>query len=136
MASYTPNYGLHQWVPEDVFVRTDFNTDLAKIDEAIQEAYDLAESKERIVFGSYTGDEEPHRTINLGFTIKWIFVYPADGDPRSYNSGLAAPGFPPPVDPQYVPHLSVVGTTIQVGFGGNTSTNYPTKKYYYIAGKA
>lgn len=36
MATYTTNYGLHQWVPEDDFLRTDFNTDFQKIDSAIK----------------------------------------------------------------------------------------------------
>ena len=37
MANYTPNYGLHQWVPEDNFLRTDFNQDFAKIDQALHQ---------------------------------------------------------------------------------------------------
>ena len=36
MASYTSNYGLHQWVPEDNFLRMDFNEDFKKIDTAIK----------------------------------------------------------------------------------------------------
>ena len=35
MATYTENYQLHQWVPEDDFLRTDFNTDFQKIDTAL-----------------------------------------------------------------------------------------------------
>ncbi len=35
MANYTPNYQLHQWAPEDKFLRTDFNDDLNKIDTAL-----------------------------------------------------------------------------------------------------
>ena len=35
MANYTPNYQLHQWEPEDKFLRTDFNQDLSKIDTAL-----------------------------------------------------------------------------------------------------
>lgn len=35
MANYTPNYQLHQWEPEDPFLRTDFNQDLSKIDMAL-----------------------------------------------------------------------------------------------------
>ena len=38
MATYTPNYGLHQWVPEDKFLRTDFNEDLSRIDTAVAAA--------------------------------------------------------------------------------------------------
>ena len=35
MSRFTPNYQLHQWDPEDNFLRTDFNTDLSKIDTAL-----------------------------------------------------------------------------------------------------
>ena len=44
MANYTPNYQLHQWEPEDPFLRTDFNEDLQKIDTALNGlAGDLAQ---------------------------------------------------------------------------------------------
>ena len=36
MANYTQHYQLHQWVPEDDFLRTDFNEDFKKIDTAIK----------------------------------------------------------------------------------------------------
>ena len=35
MATYTPNYGLHQWVPEDQFRREDFNEDFQKLDKTL-----------------------------------------------------------------------------------------------------
>lgn len=35
MATFTSNYGLHQWEPSDNFLRTDFNEDLKKIDTAL-----------------------------------------------------------------------------------------------------
>ena len=35
MATYTPNYRLHQWEPEDKFLRTDFNEDFAALDTAL-----------------------------------------------------------------------------------------------------
>ncbi|MGN8967493.1 hypothetical protein [Intestinimonas sp. HCP28S3_D6] len=38
MATYTPNYGLHQWAPEDKFLRTDFNEDFSKLDTALKAA--------------------------------------------------------------------------------------------------
>lgn len=44
MADYTEHYQLHQWQPEDPFLRTDFNADLAKIDTALDGlAGDLAQ---------------------------------------------------------------------------------------------
>ena len=42
MSAYTPNYGLHQWVPEDKFLRTDFNEDFSKIDAELKAAADKA----------------------------------------------------------------------------------------------
>ena len=36
MATFTENYGLHQWAAEDDFLRTDFNEDFAKLDSAIK----------------------------------------------------------------------------------------------------
>ena len=35
MATYTNNYGLHQWAPTDPFQRLDFNQDFSKIDAAL-----------------------------------------------------------------------------------------------------
>ena len=35
MANYTEYYHLHQWEPEDSFLRTDFNGDLSAIDAAL-----------------------------------------------------------------------------------------------------
>lgn len=42
MASYTKHYHLHQWMPEDAFLRTDFNTDLSAIDQALGELAEAA----------------------------------------------------------------------------------------------
>ena len=35
MANYTEYYHLHQWEPEDSFLRTDFNGDFQRLDEAL-----------------------------------------------------------------------------------------------------
>ncbi len=50
MANYTPNYQLHQWEPEDPFLRTDFNEDFQKIDAALKASGDC-----HFVYGSYVG---------------------------------------------------------------------------------
>ena len=78
MASYTQNYQLHQWEAEDDFLRTDFNEDFAKIDEAIAE-------KTEIVTGSYVGTgafgggEDQYCTkISFEGTPKFIIVGGAD----------------------------------------------------------
>ena len=35
MANYTAHYHLHQWEPEDSFLRRDFNEDFQKIDAGL-----------------------------------------------------------------------------------------------------
>lgn len=203
MGTYkTEHYGLHQWVPEDDFLRTDFNENFEKLDTALHTAEQnlradltgdvqrldtaldtlerelradhdaditqmesalsaaqqtlrkefngnldktntalesvrtLAASKAEIVFGSYVGDGQKQRIINLGFTIKWIFVYPEREDGMNLQSALAAPGFPPQQDGAYPP-LLVLGTTFQVcceaAYG--PLTNLTGKKFHYIAAK-
>ena len=66
MADYTEHYQLHQWVPEDDFLRTDFNEDFAKIDAAL-------EGKPEIVTGSYIGHGGT-REVSLGFEPAAVVV--------------------------------------------------------------
>ena len=80
MASYTTNYQLHQWVPGDNLLRTDFNEDFAKIDAGIKSAADAAAGaastaagRARIVTGSYTGNGSS-KTVSLGFAPKAVWV--------------------------------------------------------------
>ena len=65
MADYTEHYQLHQWQPQDKFLRTDFNEDLQKIDTALEalrnstteQSTALAQKgNSLIVQGSYTGN--------------------------------------------------------------------------------
>ena len=71
MASYTTNYGLHQWEATDNFLRTDFNADHQLIDGALAE---LEGGKVGIVQGRYTGNGAVTRNINLGFRAKAVIV--------------------------------------------------------------
>ena len=83
MAEYTSNYQLHQWVPEDDFLRTDFNTDFQKIDaalaakaaqSALESVQELAEGKCRMIVGYYAGNNYNPRTINVGVTPTVLLV--------------------------------------------------------------
>ena len=97
MANYTQHYQLHQWVPEDDFLRTDFNTDFQKIDAALEAVRALAAGKAdpgeldalerdinsvrsiangraRAVNGTYTGNDVYPRTVNVGGTPKIVFL--------------------------------------------------------------
>ena len=64
MANYTKHYQLHQWEPEDPFLRTDFNEDLEKIDSALGGLGNC-----RIATGSYvgTGERGPDHPNQLTF---------------------------------------------------------------------
>ena len=55
MANYTQHYQLHQWEPEDNFLRTDFNEDFKKIDTVLA---DLAAKIPRYTSGTYVGTGE------------------------------------------------------------------------------
>ena len=94
MATYTSNYQLHQWVPEDDFLRTDFNTDFQKIDAAlagleankaaqsnlaalqssISAAQSTANGRARAIKGTFTGNGSAPRTISIGGTPKIVFL--------------------------------------------------------------
>ena len=76
MATYTSNYGLHQWAPEDNFLRTDFNADFLKIDAAMGNSPQIAR-------GSYVGTGEYGDTptrLEIGFQPKIVFIDSAGGD--------------------------------------------------------
>ena len=89
MASYTANYGLHQWEAADDFLRTDFNTDFGIIDTALGE-------KAEIVVGTFTGDGQAEQAISLGFTPLAVLVENREGqrgDNGYYRfTGLLVPG--------------------------------------------
>ena len=82
MASYTANYGLHQWEAADDFLRTDFNTDHALIDGALAGIQGDVDGKTEVVTGSYTGTAEDRTTtaqdITLGFQPKLVVFGVAD----------------------------------------------------------
>lgn len=67
MANFTPNYQLHQWEPEDPFLRTDFNADLSKIDTTLGELAEAAAQVDKlgnceISHTTYTGNGALSRT--------------------------------------------------------------------------
>lgn len=71
MATETTNYGLHQWDPEDSFLRTDFNEDFRKIDAAISE-------KLSVFSGTYvgtgkSGSTNPN-TLTFPFVAKAVII--------------------------------------------------------------
>ena len=77
MASYTTNYQLHQWVPEDDFLRTDFNEDFAKIDAAIKGVETAANTalakKSEFILGTYEGNGTT-LPVNLVFKPRLVVI--------------------------------------------------------------
>ena len=138
MATYTANYQLHQWVPEDNFLRTDFNQDFARIDAGIRaakaQAEELESSKCEITCGTYVGDGAASRTITLGFQPKAVHleIRSALRGGSSYNmyGGLAVQG-------GGVAHnntaLSITATGFQVFYQGEALANISGESYRYIA---
>ena len=117
MATYTEHYGLHQWEATDNFLRTDFNADHQLIDAALA-------GKVEVVTGSYIGDDELSRIIDLGFTPKALLVVRQDGWSAGGSSvvgGIAFPG--KPVDSYGVTAMELTGQGFQV-YRGRWSSSY------------
>ena len=153
MATFTTNCKLHQWEPEDDFLRTDFNEDFAKIDAAFGKKADSAGVEARfstldsavaalngrleVKAGSYAGDGAASRTVSLGFTPKAVLVESADGQRTTSGGGvyggIALPGLP-------VTHytgvvgLSIVSGGFRVGYTQyKANLNESGHTFYYIA---
>lgn len=74
MASYTEHYGLHQWEPSDNFLRTDFNTDLEKIDTTLGETVERLNNKIEVVLATYEGNGNETNTVELGFSPLAVII--------------------------------------------------------------
>ena len=134
MASYTPNYGLHQWVEEDNFLRTDFNTDLSKIDTAIKAVENLADGKASVVFGTYTGNNEDYQQITLGFKPRVLILVTRNGllhDPS--NPYYAVAGFTFQEMAAGVAVLKDTGFRVEATNGIHHPNSSQYSPYYYIA---
>ena len=107
-SNYTENYGLCQWEATDQVLRTEFNKDNAKVDEALKGTADVAQAAQVLaqaayspenspfVVGSYTGNGTAKRKIELGFTPKAVLVFGYQGqtytDSGHLFGGLAVTG--------------------------------------------
>lgn len=138
MASYTQHYQLHQWEPNDNFLRTDFNTDLEKIDTALHATDTKVPS---LTVGTYTGTGTfgDGSTCTLTFTFKPTIVIIFAPAQRNYEI-LCLPG----EVGNAMPIGSSSGDYNYVTWQGNTVKWYSTTsevqqfnqaggKYYYLA---
>lgn len=83
MAEFTQHYGLHQWKPEDNFLRSDFNQDFSRVDAALhgleeekadrQATQTALSTKLEAVFGTFKGSGGS-LVRNLGFRPKAVFI--------------------------------------------------------------
>ncbi len=80
MSAYTEHYQLHQWEPEDKFLRTDFNQDLSKIDTALDGLADKSTALEaavalrgncRICVTTYVGNGQYGEAHPNSITFPW-----------------------------------------------------------------
>lgn len=77
MSTQTEHIGLHQWESTDPFLREDFNEDNRKIDEALKKNEQAITATGGYVIGSYTGDGQRGRVIELGFSPTAVLVQSA-----------------------------------------------------------
>ena len=126
MATYTSNYGLHQWEPEDNFLRTDFNEDLKKIDEAIKgvetDTDQKLTRKAEIITGTYTGNGNI-QTIYLGFHPQALLV----------DGGLYGLYFITPEMVKQPITLTDNGFSVDFDKGSGDKVNAEGYPYFYLA---
>ncbi len=87
MANYTEHYQLHQWEGSDPFLRTDFNEDLSKMDEALFQlaSQKYGEDKKVFVLGSYIGDGGTGlQDIPLAFRPSLLYLFNCDSKNDNY----------------------------------------------------
>lgn len=136
MSAKTEHYGLHQWAPEDDFLRTDFNEDLAKIDAALG-------GKANIIMGTYTGNGAAEQEIALEVKPKLLFIWEAARhqlhSAQGAYCGFASADFHTSFQGHPVVELSDTGFTVYLtyftynGGGCEVGTNKSNTTYCYIA---
>lgn len=121
--NHTQHYGLSQWEPEDAFLREEFNEDFRKIDGVMA-------GKAEIVLGTYTGDGESERVIDLGFTPKAVILENSQGyrPVNVYSGGIVLPGHP--INGNMV---KIVEGGFSVRSGSSAQFNSKGQVMYYIA---
>ena len=128
MATFTSNYGLHQWAPEDNFLRTDFNTDLQKIDTALGQKAEgtdlemvraLVQERSQAICGTYTGDGSTANHILLdsypvAVIMPWgMYCYVIVRDYPNNGLTLMEDGFLVSHDPENTRTMNKAGATYE-----------------------
>lgn len=123
MATFTQNYQLHQWDPQDPFLRTDFNQDLQRLDGALKGLADTAKQQDtelqkrgncRICVTTYVGnglcgDEHPN-SLTFPWKPEMVSVFGPDGDLMEILYGAS----------RCIMRTSYIGSIILCSWQGNT----------------
>jgi len=127
-SSKTEHYQLHRWEPQDDFLRAEFNENFAALDQ--RAAW--------LVVGSYVGDGETQRTIDLGFTPKAVFICERSGL-TSYSQnvqytygGLFLVDFPLIKDKKTVAQIVEGGFQVYRNSSAYICTNNSGATYHYL----
>ena len=120
MASYTSNYQLHQWVPEDDFLRTDFNTDFQKIDEALAGLQTALDGKCQLKRGNFNGNGGSSRLVITGPTPEAVIL--------STGSTVVSVIS----DDSTISGVKIVDNGFEV-YSGSPNMNQSGKRYNYVA---
>lgn len=120
MAEYTSNYQLHQWVPEDDFLRTDFNTDFQKIDEALAGLQTALDGKCQLKRGNFNGNGGSSRLVITGPTPEAVIL--------STGSTVVSVIS----DDSTISGVKIVDNGFEV-YSGSPNMNQSGKRYNYVA---
>lgn len=152
MANYTPNYQLHQWEPEDKFLRTDFNQDLSRIDTALDGLADKSAALEaaaalcgncQIVSGSYMGSGQQGQAnpniLTFNRIPRLVAILPENTSDSSVKSMLMI--FGSKIAYTYAEYYNsccaVSWTDTSVSWSNNASADYQFNsyniRYHYVA---
>ena len=120
MAEYTSNYQLHQWVPEDDFLRTDFNTDFQKLDEALAGLQTALDGKCQLKRGNFNGNGGSSRQVITGPTPQALILS---------NGSTVVTVID---DDSTVGNVKIMANGFEV-YSGSPNMNQSGKRYNYVA---
>lgn len=127
MSDYTEHYQLHQWEPEDPFLRVDFNEDLQKIDTALG-------GIPQIVVGTYTGTENVSTStkIDLGFRPSLVLITRVNSW-QSDSSIMLSPDNPLMYNTKALAEITDTGFSVGSAYFNGTSfiTPHLNAKFIY-----
>ena len=120
MATYTENYQLHQWVPEDDFLRTDFNTDFQKLDEALAGLQTALDGKCQLKRGNFNGNGGSSRLVITGPTPEAVILSTGSTVVTVISDDSTISG------------VKIVDNGFEV-YSGSPNMNQSGKRYNYVA---